>query len=74
MGPYDSNRQFYYRLAEPAFHTVIVESDQAVIHETTNGPFDPKDTEFADWSPPENDLIAVERFQADLHDLLRRST
>lgn len=55
MGPYSSGKVFYYRLMESCFHTVLVNSDHAVFHETTNGPFDPADTEFAPWSPMEGD-------------------
>jgi cupin fold WbuC family metalloprotein len=53
MGPYQSGKVFFYRLAEPCFHTVLVNTPHALIHETTNGPFDPTDTEFAAWAPPE---------------------
>ena len=51
MGPYQSRRTFFYRLMEPCFHTVLVRTPQVVFHETTNGPFDPADTEFAPWAP-----------------------
>ena len=51
MGPYQSRRTFFYRLMEPCFHTVLVRTPQAIFHETTNGPFDPDDTEYAQWAP-----------------------
>jgi cupin fold WbuC family metalloprotein len=51
MGSYQSQRTFFYRLMEPCFHTVLVRTPQAVFHETTNGPFDPADTEYAPWAP-----------------------
>lgn len=60
MGPYASGKVFFYRLAEPCFHTVLVNAPHALIHETTNGPFDPADTEFAPWAPPEGDPRAAE--------------
>ncbi len=53
MGPFGGGRHFYYRLADAAYHTVVPRSDQAVIHETTNGPFDPAESEFAAWAPSE---------------------
>ncbi len=53
MGPYHTAKTFYYRLMEPVFHTVIVTSPFVLFHETTNGPFDPADTEFAAWAPEE---------------------
>ena len=61
MGPYRSQRTFFYRLMEPCFHTVLVRTRQAVFHETTNGPFDPADAEYAPWAPPEGD--EAEEFQ-----------
>jgi cupin fold WbuC family metalloprotein len=71
LGEYASARQFYYRLAEPAYHTVLIESASAVIHETTNGPFDRKETEFAPWSPPEEDEEAGRRYLRELAQALR---
>jgi cupin fold WbuC family metalloprotein len=68
MGDYHSGRTFYYRLEESAYHTVLLESDLAVVHETTNGPFAPGQTEFAPWAPPEAD---EGRGRAYLRDLAR---
>jgi cupin fold WbuC family metalloprotein len=59
MGPYSSGKVFFYRLMEPCFHTVLVKTPQALFHETTNGPFDPLDTEFAPWAPVEGDIASA---------------
>jgi len=59
MGSYGSGRDFFYRLATPLFHTVIVRSETVIFHETTNGPFKREDTLFAPWSPPETEPVAV---------------
>ena len=59
MGPYPSGKVFFYRLAEPCFHTVLVNTPHVLLHETTNGPFDPADTEFAPWAPAEGDPAAA---------------
>ena len=67
LGSYPSDRLFYYRLAEPFFHTVLLDADLAVIHETTNGPFDRRETEFACWAPEEEDHEAVHRYQTALY-------
>ena len=64
MGPYQSRQPFFYRLMEPCFHTVLVSTPHAVFHETTNGPFDPADTEFASWAPAEGD--EAEEYQSRL--------
>lgn len=59
MGDYASGRTFYYRLAIPVFHMLLIRSDIVVFHETTNGPFNRAETEFADWSPEEADTPAT---------------
>ncbi len=66
LGDYASGRPFYYRLAEPIYHTVLVESAVVVFHETTNGPFDRAETEFAPWSPPEDDAEPGRRYLREL--------
>ena len=53
-----------YRLAQPLWHTVLIRSHSAVIHETTNGPFRPAETETAAWAPDQNDTEAIARFFA----------
>lgn len=76
MGPYGSGKAFFYRIMEPCFHSVLITTPYALFHETTNGPFDRADTEFAAWAPAEGDpgvpafvdrvrgLIAVDRARA----------
>jgi cupin fold WbuC family metalloprotein len=54
--PYGSSGCFYYRMAVPQYHMLIVRSDVLVVHETTNGPFRPEETEFAPWAPDETDV------------------
>ena len=66
MGEYQSGRTFYYRLSEPIYHTVVVRSDVAIIHETTNGPFEPAATEFAPWAPEEMDVEGISQFMCKL--------
>jgi cupin fold WbuC family metalloprotein len=67
LAPYHSGDLFFYRLNEPCFHTVIPRSPTVLFHETTNGPFDPTDTEFAEWAPSES-----EGAEGYLEDLRRR--
>ncbi len=59
MGCYASGRNFFYRLADPRFHSVLVRTATVIFHETTNGPFKREDTQFANWSPAEAELDAV---------------
>jgi cupin fold WbuC family metalloprotein len=55
LGP---SLNFYYRLDIPKYHTLLIHSPVLVIHEITNGPFDPTQSDFASFSPPENDPTA----------------
>ncbi len=67
MGPYSSGKAFYYRVMEPSYHTVLIRTPFALFHETTTGPFNRADTEFAPWSPAEGDPAVaafVERVRA----------
>lgn len=66
MGDYGSGRKFYYRLSDPCYHTLLIESDHLVFHETTNGPFDRADTVFAPWAPDPADTFAVRAFMDKL--------
>jgi cupin fold WbuC family metalloprotein len=53
LGESSSGRNFFYRMAEPEFHSLILRTDPVVIHETTNGPFQAGDAIFAPWAPEE---------------------
>ena len=66
MGDYASGKTFYYRMATPIFHTLIIRSEVLVFHETTNGPFDRGATLFAAWSPEDADVNSVVAFMSDL--------
>ena len=62
MGPIGTGKTFYYRLANSQWHTVVLRTASAVIHETTNGPFNAADSEFASWSPEPSDAAACAEF------------
>lgn len=55
LGDYKSGHTFYYRVNDSHYHTLILRSPFLVVHETTNGPFNPTLTQFAPWAPEEND-------------------
>ncbi|MCX7712466.1 MAG: WbuC family cupin fold metalloprotein [Chthoniobacterales bacterium] len=42
---------FYYRLEDSIFHTIIVETDNFIFFEITQGPYKKEDTKFALWAP-----------------------
>lgn len=69
MGSYQSGKNFYYRLADSHFHTIIPVSDLVVFHEITNGPFLREETVFADWAPTESDIELQQEF---LDNLIKR--
>lgn len=71
MGDYTSGKTFYYRMATPVFHALIIRSDVLVFHETTNGPFDRRDTIFAPWAPEDSDVSHAIAFMVDLDDRVR---
>jgi cupin fold WbuC family metalloprotein len=62
LGPPGSGRNFFYRLSHSAFHTLLIRSDFLVIHEVTNGPFDPAGSVQADFAPAETDLPAARTY------------
>jgi len=62
MGDYSSGKQFYYRMAESLYHTLLITSDHLVFHETANGPFIRSDTVFPPWAPDGNDDTARKEF------------
>lgn len=53
LGDARSGRNFYYRLSESAFHTLLIRTDFLVVHEVTNGPFSRDKTVLADFAPVE---------------------
>ena len=71
MGDYASGKPFYYRLATPLYHTLIIRSEVLVFHETTNGPFDIKTTIFAPWAPEDANVNSVLDFMVDLEERVR---
>jgi cupin fold WbuC family metalloprotein len=72
MGAFASGRPFFYRIADPVFHTLLIRSEVLVFHETTSGPFRREDTVFAPWAPDDGDAMAVNRFLVDLEARLVR--
>jgi len=68
MGDYLSKRIFYYRICEPLYHTLLIESDVIVFHESTNGPFNRGDNDFAPWSPDEKDAMSCSDYLSKLHE------
>jgi len=66
LGAADSGLPFFYRIATPIFHTLVIRTPFFVIHETTNGPFVPEETIFASWAPPESDAVPARQYATEL--------
>lgn len=58
MGSVESGRSFMYRIEPPVYHTLRIQSDTFIFHETTPGPFCKADSEYAPWAPDENNARA----------------
>jgi cupin fold WbuC family metalloprotein len=67
MGAFQSGRPFFYRIADPLYHTLLIRSAVLVFHETTKGPFKREETAFAPWAPEDGDRDGVERFLETLN-------
>lgn len=65
MGAIKSGLPFYLRATESFYHTLIIRSDILVFHELTKGPFERKDTTFAEWSPNDFNMTAVRGLPAE---------
>ena len=66
MGDFKSNKPFYQTIRKDKFHTLIIKSEWLVFLEITNGPFNKRDTVFADWSPKEDEQDKVIKFVNNL--------
>jgi cupin fold WbuC family metalloprotein len=63
--------QRLYRLDEPQYHTLVIQSEMLVIHEVTNGPFAPGATDYAAFAPAENDTAKANAYLRDLRERLQ---
>lgn len=57
MGEGGAGRTRIYRLSRPIWHSVIIRSEYACIHEVTNGPFRVEENDFAPWAPEEPEAL-----------------
>jgi cupin fold WbuC family metalloprotein len=60
-----------FRLDEPFYHTLVVQSEVLVIHEVTNGPFTPGATNYAEFAPRETDADSADAYLRELRVLLK---
>jgi len=67
MGPSGSGKTFFYRIADPLYHTLLIRSDVIVFHEATTGPFRREETSFAPWAPDDSDPAKVGAFMQSVN-------
>ncbi len=67
MGNYQSGLNFFYRTSVRLYHTLLIQSDEIVFLESTNGPFKKTDTVYAPWAPEESNLQKAKEFMAFLY-------
>lgn len=70
LGEARSGRNFFYRLAESMFHTLLIRTDFLVVHEVTNGPFDRNRTLLAPFAPSEHEGDAVRDYVSRLSEVV----
>jgi cupin fold WbuC family metalloprotein len=70
LGEYGSGRVFYCRMNSSVYHTLLIHSEILVFHETTNGPFQKGDTQFAPWSPDSSDAESCKKYVEKLDELV----
>jgi cupin fold WbuC family metalloprotein len=66
MGDVSTGKNFYYRLSDSLFHTLLIHSDFLVVHEVTNGPFVANETILASFAPPESSYEEALAYVANL--------
>jgi len=67
MGSYQSDKPFYQSTRSEQFHSLVIHSKWLIFLEVTQGPFNKKDTLFAEWSPRDNENKKVEKFMKKLY-------
>lgn len=66
LGPVGSGRSFYCRIPANTYHSLVVESPDILVKETTSGPFKRSDTVFADWCPDGTNQAEVDAYMTKL--------
>lgn len=74
LGPVGSGRTFFFRLKTPVYHTVLVNTEFLVFHETTTGPFNPDAATAAAWAPTEQDSAAAASYTSRLRGMIQNQT
>jgi cupin fold WbuC family metalloprotein len=57
LGEAGTGKAQVYRLSSPVWHSVILRTEYAIIHEVTSGPFRVEESDFAPWAPAQPDEL-----------------
>lgn len=71
MGDYRSGKSFYQSARAEQFHSLVIHSKWLVFLEVTQGPFNKKDTVFAEWSPKENENGEIIEFMKKIEEVFK---
>ncbi len=66
LSAFDPEKPFFFRGEREDWHTVLIESEYAFIHETATGPYEDDDHLLAPWAPAEGDSQQIDEFLAKL--------
>jgi cupin fold WbuC family metalloprotein len=66
LGDASTGKNFYYRLTDSLFHSLLIYSDFLVVHEVTNGPFVENETILAPFAPSESNCDDVHTYIEDV--------
>ena len=61
-------KNFYYQIPKKTYHSLVILSKFIVFYEVSLGPFQKKNTTYANWSPKDNkdNIIKKQKFQKKL--------
>ena len=62
LGDYNTGLDFFYRMRDSIYHTIIVRSEYFIFHEVGQGPLNRSETILAPWAPDQNDLEKSSEF------------
>jgi|TARA_B100000315_G_scaffold124342_1_gene114322 cupin fold WbuC family metalloprotein len=66
LGEYSSGLQFYYRMDDPIYHTLIIKTKYFIFKEVTQGPLNKRDTIIASWAPQESNKTDAAEYMEKL--------
>lgn len=66
LGDFGSGSQFFYRIDDALYHSLVIRTETLAFKEATTGPLDPAESEFAPWSPAADDVAGAQRYATDL--------